>query len=237
MFKRLRACAFKTSFVVLVGLCFGCDRSSPSPTQPTPPPVAVPQPPVPVPSGPPPSVTAVAPNAGSTGGDAWGTITGTGFLGGATVIFGDMAVRTAVVRDSTTIMFWTSPHAAGTVDVVVTNPGGLAGRLNGGYAYASPNSFDFNGDWVAHAGSEYETDMRFTIRNNMLVSLSCGTTALTLSSPTSVDNGEFSSLAAEGVAVSGRLVSAANAVGTIDIAPCATRWWADRSGAVQAAVP
>jgi IPT/TIG domain len=236
MFKRLRTYAFMTSLVVLVGLSFGCDRSSPSLTQPTPQPAAVPQPPVPVPSGPTPSVTAVTPNAGSTGGDTWGTITGTGFLPGATVIFGDRTVRTAMVRASTTMLFWTGPHAAGTVDVVVTNPGGLAGRLTGGYAYALPESFDFNGDWVAHAGSEYETDMRFAIRNNMLVSLSCGTTALTLSSPPSVRNGEFSSAGAEGIAVSGRLVSAGNAVGTIDIAPCATRWWADRDGEVRAEV-
>jgi hypothetical protein len=77
--------------------------------------------------------------------------------------------------------------------VIVTNPGGLEARLIGGYRYELPESFDFNGDWVAHAGPEYETDMRFTIRNNVLVSLSCGTSApLTFASPPSVRDGEFS---------------------------------------------
>jgi hypothetical protein len=40
--------------------------------------------------------------------------------------------------------------------VIVTNPGGLEARLSGGYTYEPPESFDINGDWVAHAGPEYE---------------------------------------------------------------------------------
>ena len=237
MIKHFLTLAVMTSLVVVAGISLGCDRRSPAPTQPTSP---TPQPALPTPAapdpvspGPPPSVTAVAPNAGSTGGGAWGTITGTGFVPGATVGFGDSAVTMVYVRTSTTILFWTAPHPAGTVDVIVTNPGGSRGRLTAGYVYARPESFDFNGDWTAYAGDDYETDMRFSIRNNRLVSLSCGPTAITLSDPPSVRNGEFASAGTEGVAVSGRLVSAANAIGTIDIAPCATRWWADRSAVGQ----
>jgi hypothetical protein len=141
---------------------------------------------------------------------------------------------TASVLDSATIAFWTTAHAAGTVDVVVTNPGGLFTRLTGAYTFAPPDSFDFNGEWVAHAGAEYETDMRFTIRNDTLVSVSCGgSAALTFSSPPAVHNGDFSFVGDDGLAISGTLVSPVNAVGTInipDVTACrAARWWADKS--------
>ena len=116
--------------------------------------------------------------------------------------------------------------------MIVTNPGGLEARLSGGYTYEPPESFDINGDWVAHAGREYETDMRFTIRNNMLISVSCGTSApVTFAPASSGGNGEFSFLCADGLAISGTLVSPVNAVGTINVPACpAARWWADKSG-------
>ena len=175
-----------------------------------------------------PSIAAVTPNAGSTGGDAWGTITGSEFQAAATVRFGERPVRQVHVRDSTTIMFWTAAHAAGTVDVVVTNPSGLAARLAGGYTYAPAESFEFNGQWMGHAGDEYEKDMPFTIENNVLVSLSCDGFTVTLSPPPAIGGGEFAFVGNDGVAITGRVVSPVNAVGTITVPPCATRWWADR---------
>ena len=39
----------------------------------------------------------------------------------------------------------TPAHAAGTVEVIVTNPDGRA--ASGTFTYASPATFDFNGDW------------------------------------------------------------------------------------------
>jgi hypothetical protein len=56
------------------------------------------------------------------------TITGADFQGGAEVRLGDSAV-TAWVLDSATIAISTTAQAAGTVDVIVTNPGGLESRL------------------------------------------------------------------------------------------------------------
>ena len=208
----------------------GCgDQGSPTaPFAPSPPAV---QQPSPQPTGIQPSITAIAPRVGSTHGGAWTTITGVGFQPGATVRVGDITVS-SWTRDSTTISASeTAAHAAGTVDLIVTNPGGLEARLSGGYTYEPPESFDFNGDWVAHAGPEYETDMRFTIRNNVLVTLSCGTSEpVTLASPLSVHDGEFSFLGDDGVAISGTLVSPVNAVGTINVPACSARWWADKSG-------
>ena len=178
-----------------------------------------------------PTVTAMAPHEGSIRGGAWATITGADFQPGATVRLGDSAVS-ATVYDSNTIAISTTAHAAGIVDVVVTNPGGLEARLPGGYVYEPPESFDFNGDWVAHVGPEFEQDMRFTIRDNVLISVSCNTsTPVTFAPPPSVRNGAFSFVGDDGLAISGTLVSPVNAVGTINVVACpAARWWADKSG-------
>jgi hypothetical protein len=210
----------------------GCGEHG-SPSAPSAPAAPSVQQPSPQPNPIQPTVTAVAPHEGSTRGGAWATITGADFQSGATVRLGGGAV-TAAVRDSATILIWTTAHPAGTVDVVVTNPGGLFTSLTGAYTFASPDSFDFNGEWVAHAGAEYETDMRFTIRNGTLVSVSCGrSAALTFSPPPAVHNGDFSFAGDDGLTISGTLVSPVNAAGTIDvpdvIACRATRWWADKS--------
>jgi predicted small lipoprotein YifL len=184
-----------------------------------------------------PSITAIAPHIGSTRGGAWFTITGADFQPDTRVRLGDTTLW-SWTRDSTTILVSGTPaHEAGTVDVIVTH-GGLNARLSGGYTYEQPEAFDFNGDWVAHAGPEYETDMRFTIRNNVLVSLSCGTSgALTFSPAPAVRNGELSFLGDDGVAISGTLVSPVNAVGTINVPACpAARWWGDKSGDISAAL-
>jgi hypothetical protein len=211
----------------------GCgEHGSPSaPSAPTAPSV---QQPSPQPNPIQPTVAAMAPDEGSTRGGAWATISGADFQPGATVRLGDGAV-TAAVRDSATITIWTTAHAAGTVDVVVTNPGGLFARMTGAYTFAPPDSFDFNGEWVAHAGAEYETDMRFTIRNGTLVSVSCGgSAALTVSPAPAVRNGDFSFVGDDGLAISGTFVSPVNAAGTInvpDVPACRTAtWWADKGG-------
>ena len=206
----------------------GDQGSSTAPTAPSPSAVRQPSP---QPTGIQPSMTAIAPQIGSTRGGAWATITGVDFQPGAKVRLGDTTVS-SWTRDSTTILVsGTAAHAAGTIDVIVTNPDGLEARLSGGYTYEQPESFDFNGDWVAYAGPEYETDMRFTIRNDVLVSVSCGTSApLTFAPAPSVRTGVFSFVGDDGLAISGTLVSPVNAVGTINVPGCpATRWWADKS--------
>jgi hypothetical protein len=65
------------------------------------------------------------------------TITGTDFQSGATVSV-DGAATSVTVTASTSITATTPAHAAGTVDVVVTNPNGLSGRLAGAYTYTCP---------------------------------------------------------------------------------------------------
>lgn len=133
------------------------------------------------------------------------------------------------MSDSNTVQFGTTAHEAGTVDVVVRNPGGREDTLARGYTFAPQESFDFNGRWVAHAGDEYETNMGFVVENNRLTSLTCGVSLrVTFSPPPAVSHGEFSFAGEDGLSVSGRIVSQSNAVGTINVAPCATLWWADK---------
>ena len=177
--------------VIAQGLA-GCGDSdlhppAPSPLAPAPTPAAL-------------DVWAVSPNTGSTGGTPV-IITGTGFQSGAIVTLGDTAIKLHAYVTSTTMSGEAPAHAAGQVDVVVLNPDGQAHRLVGGYTYALPESFNFNGSW---GGVPHKTPIRFTIQNNTLASVSCGTSeTFAFSPPPSVSNGEFSFRRDDGIAVSG----------------------------------
>lgn len=84
-----------------------------------------------------PSVSTVSPSGGSTIGGTALTIGGAGFQAGATVSVGGAATNVTVLS-STSITAITPAQTAGTVDIVVTNPGGLSGRLPGAYTYSCP---------------------------------------------------------------------------------------------------
>lgn len=177
-----------------------------------------------------PSIAAVQPNVGSTNGGAWGAITGRDFQPGATVRLGGQRVAQAATQSDGTMLFWTASHDSGAVDVTVTNPGGLSDTLPGGYVYAAPETFDPNAEWIAHAGPDFDTEVHFNIRQGRLVDVTCASTHLTLAAPAAVENGEFGYRGDAGVALSGRVVSPVNAVGTIDLTGCATgSWWAEKS--------
>jgi hypothetical protein len=141
----------------------------------------------------------------------------------------------SVVHDSTTIQFSNSgAHAAGQVDVVVTNPGGRAATLARGYTYAAPDSFDANGEWIAHADghNEFLTDMRFTVRNNALIGLSCDSMAegVTMPIPLAMKNGGFSFSGVDGLSMSGLLDSMTTSHGQVNAPGCGDGiWWADKS--------
>lgn len=91
-------------------------------------------------TNPAPTVTAVSPNAGTASGGTSVTITGTGFLSGATVTFGGTAATNVVVANSTSITARTPAHVAGVVNVVVTNTDTQSGTLTNGYTYQSATS-------------------------------------------------------------------------------------------------
>ena len=218
MLHRLSRAALPIGLLVMFGVTCGSQPAVPTP--------------LPVPQAQP-VITSVSPDLATTSGGANIVINGIGFSAGATVTLGGVTAGKFVIVDpSPTLIqiFQVTPHAAGTVDVVVTNPGpgGLTGRLAGGFEYALPESMDFNGTWegAANNGTEDGALMRFTIQNGALVDLSCGTSGLvTLPVPAAVSGGAFDFLGSNGSAISGRIVSPSQATGTISIAPCVVTTW------------
>ncbi|MGA9771367.1 MAG: IPT/TIG domain-containing protein, partial [Blastocatellia bacterium] len=90
------------------------------------------------PTPPAPAVTTVSPNSGSNEGGTVVTISGTGFVTGATVRFGGVAATSVNVTSSTSITATSPAHDIGSVDVVVTNPDGQSGTSSNGFSYALP---------------------------------------------------------------------------------------------------
>ena len=88
-------------------------------------------------SNPAPTVSAITPNSGTANGGTAVTITGTGFLAGATVKLGGTAATGVTVVSSTSITATTPAHAAGAVSVVVTNSDAQTGTLTNGYTYTT----------------------------------------------------------------------------------------------------
>ena len=85
----------------------------------------------------PPAASSVTPTSGSTLGGASVTLTGTSFQSGATVTFGGNTLTSVTVVNATTITGTTPSHAAGAVDVVVTNPDAQSGTCTGCYSYVA----------------------------------------------------------------------------------------------------
>ncbi|PTT48993.1 IPT/TIG domain-containing protein, partial [Aeromonas sp. HMWF014] len=84
-----------------------------------------------------PTLTSAAPSSGPTAGGTSVTLTGTNLTGATAVSFGGTAATGYTVNNATTITANTPAHAAGTVNVVVTTPGGSA-TLTNGYTYNVP---------------------------------------------------------------------------------------------------
>lgn len=86
-----------------------------------------------------PIVAMSCPNSGSTNGGDLVEIHGNGFLAGATVNFGGSLASNVNVTSTTTITATTPAHAAGVVNVSVTNTNGQTGTLNNGFTYQTPS--------------------------------------------------------------------------------------------------
>jgi acid phosphatase len=123
-----------------------------------------------------PLVTAVSPTSGSTTGGNLLTVSGTGFASGATVTIGGTLVSTVTVNGSTSLSLTAPPHAAGLVNLVVTNPDGQSGSKNGAYTYVAPAgetvllSDDFNdaslnsAKWLANSLYSGFTDASISVQ-------------------------------------------------------------------------
>jgi hypothetical protein len=89
-------------------------------------------------TNPAPTITGIAPTSGSDAGGTAVTITGTGFLAGATVKFGGTAATNVSVVSATSITATTPAHASGAVDVVVTNTDSKSATLPQAFTFDLP---------------------------------------------------------------------------------------------------
>ncbi len=88
-------------------------------------------------SNPPPTIVAISPASGTINGGTALTVTGTGFLPGATLSLAGTPANNVSVVSNTTISATTPAHAAGTVDIVVTNTDAKTGQLSQGFTYTA----------------------------------------------------------------------------------------------------
>jgi uncharacterized repeat protein (TIGR01451 family) len=95
-----------------------------------------------------PAITAaLSPNQGSDAGGTNVTITGSGFVNGGSlaVSFGGNAATAVSFVNSTTITCTTPLHAAGVVDVVLTNGDGQPTTATNGFTYLAPTDIAISG--------------------------------------------------------------------------------------------
>ena len=186
----------------------------------------------------PPVISELVPNSGSTGGGTPIITRGTG-MGSVKTVTVDGIVSTIKDWSSDEIYLLTPAHAAGTVAVIVTDRYGQAGSSV--FTYASPATFDFNGDWQGWAEAvppapEWGSRLVLTIRDNAVVSVLCsvcrdencaigGAPSLTLDPPPVVANGEFSFAGNGGVSITGKFLSPIYGSGSIHTASCGSRQW------------
>jgi phosphatidylinositol-3-phosphatase len=100
-----------------------------------------------------PTVSSLIPTSGPISGGTAVTISGSGFANGATVMFGGVPATGVVVANGATINAVTPSHAAGAVNITVTNTNGMSGTLANGFTYTSTTetvllSDDFNNNVI-----------------------------------------------------------------------------------------
>src|SRR6185369_11501260 len=127
-------------------------------------------------AAPAPTVSNITPNSGTTAGGTPVTINGSAFVSGATVSIGGTAATNVNVVNSTTINATTSAHAAGTVNVVVTNPDLQTGTLTNGFTFTSPQGGETV--LVADDFNDSAIDGSKWVGNNLFSGFSDATVAL-----------------------------------------------------------
>ena len=169
----------------------------------------------------------------STDGGAPLVVSGHDFFPGTTLTIDGVLVPGRVGSEAegwtgSFVAVTTPAHAAGRVDIVVTNPDGQSDRVPGGLEYVRPESLDFNGDWYSISGDwdwDQPDTLHFRIENNIVISVACKGKELTYTPQPSVDRGAFAVLLPGGGSLTGRIVGARVAIGTSNIVGCYSGAW------------
>jgi len=227
MKKRTRAIdwgrLFAASLLTVCGVA-GCGQGPDAPSQPGPTNQS---------TNPAPTILSVTPSIGSTGGGAAVAITGTGLRPGIRVSFGATTAGAFFSPNLDRISLTTPSHAAGSVDVVVTNVDGQNAVAIGAYTFAAPESFDVDGNWRgASFAGDFDEPFTFTVVNGAVVDITCSTSGLVrLSPPAPIIRGEFSFAGEDSVTVSGRILAPNEATGVVNVRlvgnvrPCVGAAW------------
>jgi hypothetical protein len=85
----------------------------------------------------PPAISGISPTSGDSTGGTVVTIAGSNFVSGATVSFGGSAASSISFVNSSQLKATTPAHAAGSVNVVVTNPDGTSATLSSGFTFGT----------------------------------------------------------------------------------------------------
>jgi hypothetical protein len=105
-----------------------------------------------------PTVTSVTPSSGTDAGGVAITITGTGFVSGATVTIGGVAATGVTWVSSTSITATAPAGSAGAQNVVVTNPSTLTGTAAGAFTFASSGGGGSSGSGGGGGASSNSTE-------------------------------------------------------------------------------
>jgi len=182
-----------------------------------------PTPPSPV-RYPPPTITSVEPRTALSSGGATVRIDGTGFLN-PTVTVGGVKAGYNGVGD--TLYVAAPAHAAGLVDVTVTNYYGGSTTAGGALTYLAIENFDFNGVWQGGAVPDfYDTPFQLTIERDHVVSFTCGTSGvITLDPAPPLRDGKFAYSGANGLAIDGVIKTPTDIDGSINAPSCELTYW------------
>jgi len=165
-----------------------------------------------------PTILTISPDRGTTNGGTLVTVVGT-FDRTATVTIAGIPVSSGW-SPTFDKRFSSPPHAAGSVDIVVTNQDGTSETVVGAFTYIDPRSFDLEGTWGGFTDSEMWVE--FTVSEHVLATVRCADEVfrpveIPLSEPAANGKVEF-------VGDAGRfsvsMLTPSDAAGTIDLVPC-----------------
>src|SRR5262249_4085588 len=156
-------------FVIVLTLV-AAPACGPTPSQPSPPIQLAP-----------PKITNVEPHTALTSGGAYVRIDGIGFSNPTLLVGG---VRASLLGVGDTILATMPAHAAGVVDVTITNNDGQSATLAGALTYLAIEDFDLNGVWDGGAVPDFfATPFQLTVEGDHVVSFTCGTSGVIVLDP------------------------------------------------------
>ncbi len=175
---------------------------------------------------PPIQLSRVEPLVGSTAGGTLLAIYGTSIHSGARATIDGQTIA-GEIGDFEALYVDLPPHAAGPVDIVVTNPDGQMSRLTAGFTYAQPETFSFDGDWGTYVRPSWADGPGFKVANGTVTRLTCGFQVINLipTPPPPVSNGAFSFTAPGGGQFTGHVVANGEATGTTTVPGCPSGTW------------